>query len=66
LVTSPQNYAPRRDRDRLDHARNIQNIFESNIYGLTIDQCIEELYVSVYGSTMPTDLRLEYEREETK
>lgn len=63
MVANIGSPAPRTGRDRLDHVRRVMEILENNAYGLTIDECIGELY----GGTMPaTQDRLEFEREEVK
>ena len=62
MVSSVASLIPRSGRDRLDHARRIAEILEDNVYGLTIDECIQELY----GGAPLTGPQLEFEREEVK
>lgn len=57
------NLIPRSGRDRLDHARRVGEILEQNVYGLTIDEIVGQ----IYGGSLPTNQdTLEYEREEVK
>ncbi len=61
MVTST-TMIPRSGRDRFDHARRIADILEENFYGLTIDECIAELY----DHSPPAGEELEFERNEFK
>ena len=57
------NLIPRSGHDRLDHARRVGEILEQNVYGLTID----EIVAQIYGGSLPTNQdTLKYEREEVK
>ena len=58
--------SPRQGRDRVDHADAIMRVLENNAYGLTIDECIDQVYQTVYSSVPPSGDALEYEREEFK
>ena len=63
MVMNIGNLVPRSGRDRLDHARRVAEILENNVYGLTIDEIVAE----IYGGNLPTTQgTLEYEREEAK
>jgi len=63
MVMSAGSMVPRSGRDRLDHARRVAEILENNIYGLTIDEIVAE----IYGGNLPTTQgTLEYERGEAK
>lgn len=63
MIMNMGNLVPRSGRDRLDHARRVAEILENNVYGLTIDEIVAE----IYGGNLPTTQgTLGYEREEVK
>lgn len=66
MTTTSQTLVPRQGRDRVDHGRYVQERLESSVYGLTVDECIQEIYAQYYGSPTPAGSRLEYEQEEFK
>ena len=63
-MTTVARLVPRQGRDRDDHARAVMATLATSVYGLTIDECINQIYTSYYASPAPTGGDLEYEREE--
>lgn len=61
MTTSLGSTAPRTGRDRSDHARRVIEILENSVYGLTIDEVIDQMFGS--GLSAVTQ---EYEREEIR
>jgi len=63
MTINNMRLVPRSGRDRIDHAQKIADILENNTFGLTINECIAQLF----GGSLPSDQnRLLYEQEEFK